>query len=265
MLSSLEEAISLVDDGCLLYLGGAVLRRKPMAFLRALSDAGRRDLRVVTFAGSVDVDLLVGYGMVCSVSSAYVGLGPWGSAPNFRRAVEEGRIEDREYTEWTLVGGLRAAAMGVPFLPTRAGRGSDVVAGLGLSEVTDPYAGGRYVAVRPLRPDVAVVHAWRASPSGAVQMAWPPEHLWDVDVLALRSAGTGIVTVEEVVSEDVICQDPRTTCLAPFEVDAVVECPGGAWPTAAPPGWEEDRETLGAYREASGEVRLLAPREARRT
>ena len=46
-----------------------------------------------------------------------------------------GTVEDRELREWMLVGGLRAAAMGVPFLPTRAGLGSELVEARGLRTV----------------------------------------------------------------------------------------------------------------------------------
>ena len=173
-LLDLDAAAGLVGDGDTVYTGGAVLRRKPMALLRALVAAGRRDLDVVTFAGSLDVDLLVGAGVARSVSTGYVGLGHHGFAPRFTAAVLAGDVDDREHTEWTLLGQLRAAAMGIPFLPTRAGAGSAIVADLGLQQVVDPYGGGTYHALPPLRPDVTLLHAWRASPAGDVQFSWPP-------------------------------------------------------------------------------------------
>lgn len=260
---TVEEAVALVPSGACLYVGGAVLRRKPLAFLRALVAAGSRDLDVVTFAGSLDVDLLVAGGAARSISSAYVGLGPLGFAPAYTAAVKAGTLDDREHTEWTLLGRLRAAAMGVPFLPTRAGAGSDVVAELGLSTVTDPYGGGTYLALPPLCPDIAVLHAWRASPAGDVQLAWPPEHLWDVDVLAARAARTVIVTVEQVVPAEAVAAAPEHTRLFSFEVDAVVALPGGAWPTASPPCAETDHDAVRAYAAAGGDVALLEPASVR--
>lgn len=253
-VTPLSEALGLVRDGDVVATGGALLHRKPLAFLDALGDAGRRDLHLVTFAGSLDVEILLAHEALTALSTAYVGLGPHGFAPRFRAAVESGAVLDHEYSEWTLLGRLRAAVMGVPFLPTRAGEGSDVVAGLGLATVTDPYQGGVYRAVPPLHPDVAVLHAWRANAAGDVQFAWPPEHLWDADVLVARAARRVIVTVEEVVPDAVLRDEPHLTRLFGFEVDAIVHTPGGCWPTGIEPGRHVDDRAIEAYVASGGEL-----------
>lgn len=258
---SLAEAAGVIGDSACIYVGGAVLRRKPMAMLRALSERSPQDLEVMTFAGSVDVDLLVATGCVSVVSSAYVGLGAAGSAPVFKRAAEAGEIEDREYSEWTMLAGLRAASMGVPFIPTRATANSDLLDHLTPAEVEDPYGTGSYLAIRPIHPDVAIIHGWRATPQGAVQFAWPPEHLWDVDVVAAQAARHVIVTVEEIVGSDTVDADPHLTVLLPVDVDAVVEAPGGSWPTASPPGIDEDHDTIGQYAR-TGDVGLISDQAA---
>lgn len=251
--------VEAVDDGAVLYLGGAVLRRKPMAAVRALIDSGRKGLHLVTFAGSLGVDLLVSAGFVSSVTAAYVGLGPHGFAPAYSRAVTEGAIDDREHTEWTLLGQLRAAATGLPFLPTRAGRGSAVVDRLDLPEVVDPHTGEPYLALPPLHPDVALLHAWRATERGDVQFPWPPEHLWDVDVLAARASNRTVVTVEEIVDTDVATAEPALTRMFPFDVDDVVLARRGSWPTACPPAVEEDSDAVRRYASSDGDLSLLDP------
>ena len=256
-LLDLRGAASLVPDGSTVYIGGAVLRRKPMAVLRAVVDLQRRDLHAMTFAGSVDIELLVGSGVASRVSSAYVGLGAQGFAPIFKEAAEAGEVEDHEYSEWTMLAGLRAAAMGIPFLPTRGGTGSALLDGLGIDSVDDPYGTGSYLAIPPMRPDVTILHAWRASESGHVQFADPPEHLWDVDVVAARAAGTVIVSVDEVVSDEVIYASPRLTVLFGVEVDALVEARRGSWPTASPPLYDEDHHAVAAYAE-SADLSMLA-------
>jgi len=238
--TSLSEAIAAIEDGAVVGTGGAVLSRKPLAAVRELVASGRRDLELVTFAGSLDVELLVAAGAVRAVRSSSVSLGPAGRAPAFAEAVEAGQIEDLEESEWMLLGGLRAAAAGMPFLPTRAAIGSDLVAARGLREVVDPYTGERLLAVPALAPDVAILHAWRADPEGNVQVPWPPDHLWDVDLLLARAARRTIVTVERIVDSGVVAATSERTALFAFEVDAVVEAPRGAAPTASPPDYGVD-------------------------
>ena len=254
---SLDAAVALVRDGDVVATGGALLHRKPIALLDALGSAGRRDLHLVTFAGSFDVEVLLAHGAVRALSTAYVGLGPHGFAPRFRAAAEREDVADHEHSEWTLLGRLRAAAMGVPFLPTRAGEGSDVVADLALATVADPYGGGTYRALPPLRPDVAVLHAWRANRAGDVQFAWPPEHLWDADVLVGRAARSVIVTVEELVDDDVVRRDAHLTRMFGFEVDAVVHLPRGSWPTGIEPSCRVDDAAIEAYVASGGELPQL--------
>ena len=179
-LGDWDDLVAAVPDGASVGIGGVGMSRKPMRALMELVRAGRRDLDLVTFVGGLDVELLLAAGALRSVTSASVALGPLGRAPRFTGAVAEEAVEDREMSEWMLVGGLRAAAMGVPFLPTRAAIGSDLATARGLRRVVDPYSGESYLAVPPLRPDVAIVQAWRADAAGNVQVPWPPDHLWDV-------------------------------------------------------------------------------------
>ena len=112
-----------------------------------------------------------------------------------------------------LLGRLRAAAAGMPFLATRAGMGSDLVAARGLREVADPYSEERLLAIPALHPDVAIVHAWRSDPHGNIQMPWPPDHLADVDLLMARAARRVIVTVEQLVERRRgVSRAPATPC-----------------------------------------------------
>jgi glutaconate CoA-transferase, subunit A len=235
VIASMEEAIASIRDGDTVAIGGAVLSRKPMAAVRALAESGRRDLNLVTFAGSLEVEELLAAGALSSVRSSYVGLGAHGAAPGFTAAVGDDLVEDLEESEWVLLGRLRAAASGVAFVVTRAGLGSDLVARSGLHEVTDPYTGEQLLAVPALRPDVAIIHAWRSDAAGHVQMPWPPDHLADVDLLMARASRRVIVTVEVLADREEIVASARDTVLYPFEVGSVVLAPGGARPTAMPP------------------------------
>ena len=255
--ADLDAAVAAIPDGTVVYLGGAVLNRRPVAVCRALAAAGRRNLEVIAFAASIDVDLLVQAGCAATVRSAYIGMGRQGFAPNFSAAVKAGTINDIEYSEWTMLQGIRAAASGLPFIATRAGGDSDVVGALNLKQVVDPYTGQSYLAVPPMHPDVSVIHAWRASSNGDVQFGWPPEHLWDVDILAARAAKYVIVTVEEIVGAAEIAARSELTRLFGFEVDLLIHAPGGAWPTACPPVSGEDEAAVHAYVRSGGDPASL--------
>jgi glutaconate CoA-transferase subunit A len=251
-----DDAVALVGDGSTVGFSGAVLRGKPVAAARALALAERRDLELVTFTGSLEVELLLAAGSLRSVVSSYVGLGQHGLAAGFSAAVAGGLVEDRELSEWMLVGGLRAAVMGLPFLPTRAALGSQLVEERGFLTVRDPYSGDELLAVPALRPDVAFVHAWRADEEGNVQFPWPPDHLADVDALLARAARTTIVSVEEIVAADVVAAEPERTKLFGFEIDLLVEAPGGARPGALPPVYAEDVGWIAAHRDTIGSALL---------
>jgi glutaconate CoA-transferase subunit A len=239
-LGTWADLVAAVPDGATVGFGGAGLSRKPMRAAVEIGRAGRRDLDLLTFVGGLEVEALLSAGALRSVTASYVGLGAHGRAPRFTEAVASGAVDDREMSEWMLVGGLRAAAMGVPFLPTRAGLGSDLAAERALRDVVDPYTGEDFLAVPALRPDVAVIHAWRADSAGNVQVPWPPDHLWDVDITLARAAGTVVVCAEEVVDEETVAREGHLTRLFAFEVTRVVPAPGGSWPTASPPLRAED-------------------------
>jgi glutaconate CoA-transferase subunit A len=209
-----------------------------MALVRALADAGRR-VELVTFLASTDADLLAEAGVLSKLTATYCGLERRGPAGAFERAVEEGRVEWSESSEWLLLDGFRAAAMGLPFLPGRSGRGSDLPGARGLREVTDPYTGEVFAAHPAIRPDLALIHAWRADEEGNVQLPFPPDHLWDVDVALARASRHTVVSVEEIVSVEDVRRTAHLTRLTRIEVGTLVLAPGGARPTACRPAYEE--------------------------
>jgi glutaconate CoA-transferase subunit A len=243
-LTDLDAALGAIADGSVLATGGAALSRKPIAALRALAARAPRELELVTFVGSLDVELLLGAGCLRAVRSSSVSLGPLGRAGVFADGAAGERFEDLEESEWMLLGRLRAAAAGLAFMPTRAALGSQLLERAALQTVVDPYSGIELLALPPLHPDVAIIHAWRADEAGNVQMPWPRDHLWDVDVLIARAARHTIVTVERLVSCDEVESSAQHTVLHAFEIDALIEAPGGAAPTASPPDYAADLKAV---------------------
>src|SRR3712207_1847362 len=126
-----------------------------MALVKALLRSDAKDLTVVSYGGP-DVGLLCATGKGRKVVFGFVSLDSIPLEPHFRNARQSGSIEAAEYDEGMFQLGLYAAANRLPFLPTRAGLGSDVMTvNPGLKTVADPYGGGELVAMPALRLDVA--------------------------------------------------------------------------------------------------------------
>lgn len=88
---SLKEAASLVRNGDLVGMTSAALDGAPMAFLREVVRSGVRDLKAVgVTGGGLNMDLLIGAGVVSTVEICHIALGRFGPAPNFKRKVEAG-------------------------------------------------------------------------------------------------------------------------------------------------------------------------------
>jgi glutaconate CoA-transferase subunit A len=266
---SVEEAAASIPDGATIGIGGLSMNGAPMAFVRELVRRGVKDLTVVAIVSSMAVDWLVAGGCVRKVVAGLVSFEGFGLAPNFRRAAQGGEIEVEEYSEHLLICRLQAAAYKLPFMPTKAGIGTDV---LDLHPhttrlETDKTTGELYVACTPLPLDVAVVHAHEADALGNVRVN--PKLIWmDSDVV--RAAGTTIVTVERFVSTDTFVAAPERTTYPSFVVDTVVELPWGAYPTSMFPEYTHHGAYFEQYLAASADPeswsrhwkeRVLAPND----
>jgi glutaconate CoA-transferase subunit A len=242
---SLEEAVELVPDGSSVGTGGILMTRKPVALLNAVGSV-RRELTLWTLLGSVDAELLTLHGALATANTIYVGFEQLGFAPAYSKAVADGSVDAREYSELLMLAGLRASLAGLPFLPTRGAQGSDVATALEIKPVTCPYSGETLFAAPAIRPDVALIHATEADAHGNVA---GPEHrdfLFDWDANIARASTRVIVSVERVVDEI------TDALLFAHEVDAVVETPGGAKPTALPGEYAADLQRVGAYVRGEG-------------
>jgi glutaconate CoA-transferase, subunit A len=240
-LTSLADAAGLIAPGCRIGFGGSnALHRRPLAFVRELVRQGTGDLRVHNLIGGLETDLLLGAGLVAETHCCFLGLDEFGQSAHFQRAVKERTVEVNEYTEFIFMAGLRAANMGLSFLPWRTGWGTDVAEQLGLKTVTCPYEGTEMLAVPAMRLDVAVLQVTRADEHGNVELPHPLDHIYDYDHVLARAAAMVIVCAEEIGS----ARDPSRTALIGREVHHVVHAPHGAWPGGLASHYEVDAEHL---------------------
>lgn len=248
-LVDLDRAAARVADGALVALGGGLSARLPMALVRELIRQRRRGLHIIGSAHGIDVDLLIAAGALAVCEESYVGFEQdLGLAPAYRRAARDGSVEIRETCCATILTQLRAAEFGLPFLPVRGVKGSDIRRlHPEYGEVTCPFTGEVLVAVPPLRPDVALIHAPLGDRYGNL-------HLEQPYVLDERFAGAArdiVATVERLVSTEQVVRAGVT--IPAHLVTALAEVPYGAHPSSCYPGYTYDRPHLASYVRAATE------------
>ena len=233
-------------DGTSLGLGGLIMSGAPMSFCRELIRAGRSDLELIVMTGGMNVDWLVAAGCVRRVLTAIVSFEGYGLAPSFRRAVERGGIAVEDWSELTMLSAWRAATMGVPYMPTRAALGTDIVADLPerMWTLTDERSGQTFTACAPLAPDVSVIHVNEADELGNARV--DPKLTWIDAELGMASRKL-IVTAERIVETDTFRAAPERTSIPAYAVDFVVHAPRGAWPTGMLPEYQHDAEYYRRY------------------
>jgi glutaconate CoA-transferase subunit A len=249
-LMSLRDAISRhVPSGSMILLGAQLEQMIPFAAGHELIRQSRRDLTLVGPISDILFDQMIGAGCVSRVMAAWVGNVSAGVGYCFRRAVERSvprRLEVVDYSNLTLALALHAGALGVPFLPTYSTLGSDLLKKNGnLREFSSPVSEEKLVAVRALRPDVAILHVQRSDAQGNA-------HIWGslgVAVDGLRAARKVIVVAEEIVEPAVIASDPNRTLIPGFLVAAVVHQPGGAHPSPVQGYYGRDHAFFSQYHE----------------
>jgi glutaconate CoA-transferase subunit A len=237
---TIDEVVAELHDGMTIGIGGWGSRRKPMALIRAMLRTSLRDLTVVSYGGP-DVGLLCAAGMVRKVVFAFVSLDSIALEPHFRNARQAGTIDTLELDEGMFLLGLQAAAWRVPFLPTRVGLGSDVVARQDeIRTVRSPYDDGEeFVAMPALTLDIALIHQNRADAGGNAQFLGPDLYF---DDLMCQAAGRAFVTCERIVDTSDLLKEAshHTLRVSRLWTDGVVETPNGAHFTSCVPDYERD-------------------------
>ncbi|REK92018.1 CoA transferase subunit A [Streptomyces inhibens] len=232
-----EEVVSRLRSGMTLGIGGWGSRRKPMALVRALLRSEITDLTVVSYGGP-DVGLLAAAGRIRKLVAAFATLDSIPLEPHFRAARQRGAFELMEVDEAMFMWGLHAAANRLPFLPVRAGLGSDVMrVNPTLRTVTSPYADGEeFVAMPALRLDAALVHVNRADRLGNGQYLGPDPYF---DDLFCEAADSAYVSCERLV-DTFATAAPQTLLVKRHSVTGVVETPNGAHFTSCVPDYGRD-------------------------
>jgi glutaconate CoA-transferase, subunit A len=248
-----DEVAGELRSGMTIGIGGWGSRRKPMALVRAILRSGLKDLEIVSYGGP-DVGLLIAGGHVRRVVTGFVSLDTIPLEPHFRQARQRGTVELAELDEGMLHWGLLAAAHRLPFLPIRAGLGSDVPrVNPGLRTVRSPYADGEELVAMPaLRLDAALVHLNRADAAGNGQYLGPDPYFDDLFCLAAERA---YLSCERIVPTAGLAASgpPQSLVVNRAMVHGVVEAPWGAHFTSCVPDYGRDEAFQAAYAAAAAD------------
>jgi glutaconate CoA-transferase, subunit A len=244
------EIVGELEDGMTIGIGGWGSRRKPMALVRAIYRSDLKDLTVVA-CGGPDVGLLCAAGKVRRLIAPFVTLDSIALEPHFRTARQTGAIEFTEYDEGMFMFGLLAAAHRLPFLPTRAGLGSDVLTvNKDLRTIRSPYGEEELVAMPALTLDTALVHMDVADTRGNGRYLGADPYL---DDLFAKAAARTYLSAERLAAPGELGGPPQALLISRMHVAGVTETPGGAHFTGHGAAGERDEAFQRHYAAAAAD------------
>jgi glutaconate CoA-transferase subunit A len=229
---SMRDAVArFVPDGASICMGTALEALIPFAAGHELIRQRRRDLTLIGPISDILFDQLIGAGCVRRVIAAWVGNVSAGLGHNYRRAVEQevpAPLDVEDHSNLTIAFALQAAALGVPYLPTRSLLGTDLPrSNPTFKAAADPWSGAPLLLVPAIAPDVAILHVQRADEEGHA-------HVWGtlgVTRPAAFAAKRVILVAEEIRPRARILSDPGLVLTPALKVAAVVHEPWGAFPS----------------------------------
>jgi len=265
-LLTLEEAVRrFIKNGSQVAIGGFTVTRNPMAIAYEIIRQHIKDIHLVCHSHGQALDALIGAGCVKRLEIAYGGNGRYApTCIRFKKAIQRGEIQFEDYSNYQMSLRFLAGALGIPFIPTKSGLGSDLINLEGFSPeirkekkvaskkyvvTQNPFNGDddKVVLLPALNPDVAILHAQYVGEDGTVRI----KGLTFADIEQAKSADTVIVTCEEIVPRSFIRLDPDQNSLPPFFVDAIIKIPYGAHPTAVYTCYDYDPRHLNLYKKVA--------------
>jgi len=242
---SLTEAVTLIPDNVHVAIGGCHYSRTPIALIWEIIRQKKSGLVFSKSITATEGDLLLVAGTTRHIITSWFSPGvTWGVSRIMRHFVQSGEATYEEWSHMSLGLRYRAAAMGVPFLPTRSMLGSDVYKQLtDIKEMQCPFTGDKLALVPALHPDVAIIHVQKADSYGNAQITGFPFMDKDIALAADRV----ILTAEQIIDNHEIRRTPDRTDIPFFCVDAVVEVPYGCVPHECYAAYEPDFNHMDMY------------------
>ena len=184
------EALTGIQDGATLIVGGFGLCGIPELAIAALRDSGVKNLTVVSNNCGVDdwgLGLLLANRQIKKMISSYVG-----ENKIFERQLLNGELEVELVPQGTLAERIRAGGAGIPAFYTATGVGTPVAEGKELKE----FNGRTYLMEEAIVGDFAFVKAWKGDTLGNLIYRKTAQNF---NPLAAAAGKITIAEVEELV------------------------------------------------------------------
>lgn len=252
-LTTLAEAVASVPSGSHVSLPGFPITRCAMAFAREVVRQGIKGLTLSQCVGAMDTDMLVGAGAVERLIYGGGSLDRFGRLNCVNRGIEDGSLQAEEYSSLSVTFRYLAGSLGLPFIPIRSLKGSDLIrrieerTGSDVAHIADPFTGEDWLVLKPLLPDVSVQVVHAADAEGNASIMGPR---WD-NVEQAKASKRTIIIAEHVISTEIIRRRPEETLIPGILVSHVVELPFAAHPTAVYREYDYDAKEIEKYVKAT--------------
>jgi glutaconate CoA-transferase, subunit A len=244
--TTMEKAISQhVEDGNYVKLGGFGQVRTSMSAIYEIVRQKKKNLVLAGHTTSHDMDVLLSGGCVAKIEVAYSfghEFRPLRSATG-PRLIKEGKLQVSEWSNASFAWRLKAAAMGLSFIPARFMLATDTFNYSGAKEIVCPFTDKKYCALPALYPDVAIIHVNQCDKYGNAYI----KGMVIADDDAAMASRRVIISAEEIVDEEFFLSDPDKTVIPYYYVDAVVESPMGSYPCEMPGLYWFDESFIADY------------------
>jgi acetate CoA/acetoacetate CoA-transferase alpha subunit len=199
---TVTEGVAAIAEGATLMVGGFMGVGTPPRLIDELVRQNKRGLTVIandTARPGVGIGLLIGARLVRRLITSHIG-----TNPETQRQMIAGEIEVELVPQGTLAERIRAGGFGLGGVLTPTGVGTVVEEGKPTLEID----GRRYLVERPLRADVALLHARQADHIGSLTYALTARNF---NPLMAMAADLVIAEAKEIVPVGVIAPDAVMT------------------------------------------------------
>ena len=238
---SLNTLTSLIKNNTSIGIGGHHFARLPISLINKLLEKNPKNLEFISWSGGLALELFLQKNAVKKIQICFSSLDIFGLAPLFRKTCENKSIEVIDWSALGLIKALRAGQQNLDSEIFQYPWGSDLPNKTNYcKKFKDPISKNNFAIVPSLKIDNFLLHASRADEDGNIEILGPRA----LDTIMAGASKQVIVTVDEVVSRDVLAREKKGSLISKNFVKAIAHVPYGAYPTSSVPYYITDYEDL---------------------